>query len=281
MNKLIYIFPILLLLMFACDNIEAPYTEDNTNINPTDTVVKKILLEDFTGHQCPNCPEAAEIAHQLQNLYPGQIMLVTVHAGYFAQMVSPNYLIDFTCAEGDALDTYFNVSTVGNPNGLINRKEYSGSRIIGPDDWPSKIAELLATEPDADINLTRTYTEVSKTIDLNIDVEFFTDFSNDIMLSAYLTEDSIIAYQKNNDPTVGTTPEITDYTHMHILRGSMNGTWGETLSAGGATAGNAYQKNLNYSITSSTWIPKNMHIVVFIYDATTLEVIQSEKISVN
>ncbi|MBN2727608.1 MAG: Omp28-related outer membrane protein [Bacteroidales bacterium] len=277
-KKLLYIIPILILAFSACDYIDEPYTEGNGTVNPTDTVKRKILLEDFTGHQCPNCPAAAVVAHQLEALYPGQIQIVTIHAGFFSQMVSPNYLIDFTCTEGVALDTYFGVSTIGNPNGLVNRKEYSGSRVIGPNDWPSKVAEFLAMEPDADINLGCSYNDGSGAIDLTVDVDFFSDFSNDIMICAFLTEDSIIAYQKNNDPAVGTTPEIANYTHMHVLRGSMNGTWGDTLTTGGVSANDSYQKTINYSISTGTWDTEHMHIVVFIYDATTLEVIQSEEI---
>ena len=277
-KKLLYIIPVIILAFAACDYIDEPYVEGNGTVTPTDTVIKKVLLEDFTGHQCPNCPAAAEVAHQLQQLYPGQIQIVTVHAGFFANMVSPNYLIDFTTAEGDALDSYFGVSSIGNPNGLINRKDFSGSTVIGPDDWASKIAELLSLEPDADINLIKTFNEGSGAINLTVNVDFFTDFNNDIMVCAYLSEDSIIAYQKNNDHEVGTTPEIPDYVHMHVLRGSMNGTWGDTLVAGGVSASDFASKSLNYTISTGTWDTDHMHIVVFIYDATTLEVIQSEEI---
>lgn len=266
------------LIATSCDYIDAPYTEGSGPINPTDTIVRKILLEDFTGHQCPNCPSAAVIAHQLMELYPGKIMLVTVHAGYFADLSMPNYMTDFRCTESTALDNFFGVSTVGNPNGLINRKDFAGSRVIGPDDWSTKIAELLAIAPDAYIELGRTFNTGTSEIDLNVDVDFYNDFNNPIMVSAYLTEDSIVDYQKNNNPAVGTTPEIADYVHMHVLRGSMNGTWGDTLSASGAVNGGNYSKNLNYTITNATWNKDHMHIVVFVYDATTLEVIQAEEI---
>jgi len=265
-------------IIAGCDVVEPPYTDGTGPINPTDTVVRKVLLEDFTGHQCPNCPGAAVIAHELMELYPGRIILVTVHAGYFAGLAMPNYMTDFRCTESEALNTFFGVDLVGNPNGLVNRKEYSGSYIVGPDDWSTKIGEFLSMEPDADINLTRTYNSGTSTIDLTANVDFFSDFSNPILISAYLTEDSIVDYQKNNNTAIGTTPDIADYNHMHVLRGSMNGTWGDTLSAAGATQGSQHTKALSYTITNGTWIKERMHIVVFIYDATTLEVIQAEEI---
>lgn len=266
------------IVLSSCDVIEPPYTEENGTVNPSDTIFRKILLEDFTGHQCPNCPSAAVIAHQLMELYPGKIMLVTVHAGYFADLSSPNYMTDFRCTEGTALDNYFGVSSVGNPNGLINRKDFGGSRVVGPDDWSTKIADLLMLAPDANIELSRTFNTGTSELSLNIDVDFYNEFTNPIMVSAYLTEDSIVDYQKNNNPAVGATPEIPDYVHMHVLRGSVNGTWGDTLSATGVVNGGNYSKSLNYTISNGTWDKDQMRIVVFVYDAATLEVIQAEEI---
>jgi len=51
-----------ILIITSCDIVEGPYLTDET-INPIDTTtntyVKKVLVEDFTGHKCPNCPDAA------------------------------------------------------------------------------------------------------------------------------------------------------------------------------------------------------------------------------
>lgn len=272
------IIVVLSFIIVSCDVIEPPFTQNGSGTTPTDTVKRKILLEDYTGHLCPNCPGAAIIAHQLMDLYPGQITLITIHAGYFAKLVSPNYMTDFKCTTGNDLNTFFGVDLIGNPNGTINRKEFNGSKIIGPDDWPSKISELLTLAPEADINITKNFNNNTSTIELTANVDFFNDFQNTIMISAYLTEDSIIDYQKNNDPLVGAVPEIADYVHMHVLRAALNDTWGDTLSANGAIAGAKYSKTISYTITNSNWNKNQMHIVVFIYDAESLEVIQSEEI---
>jgi len=272
------IFAISALAFVSCDVVEPPYTEGGPGPDSTDTVKRKILLEDYTGHQCPNCPGAAVIAHELMEMYPGQISLVTIHAGTFANLASPNYMTDFRCTTGNELDNFFGVSSVGNPNGTINRKEFSGSRIVGPDDWATKIAELLLLPPDADISVSRTFNSGTSAIDLTANVDFLNEFTNPIMISAYLTEDSIVDYQRNNDALVGPTPDIANYVHMHVLRGSMNGTWGDTLSSTGVTSGTQLSKDISYTISNGTWNKDHMHIVVFIYDAVTLEVIQSEEI---
>ncbi len=270
------------MLAISCDVVEPPYVEGNPNPNPTDTVVKKILLEDFTGHLCPNCPSAAVIAHQLQALYPGRIVMTAVHSGYFAGFESPDFMYDFTCTTGDELHSAFNITN--NPIGAINRLNTGTNndvQLLEKDEWGTLVESLLLLEPDADINLnSKNYNSGTRLLEIDVKIDFFTDITDPVYISAYLTEDNIIKPQKNSDPTVGTTPEIDDYDHMHVLRGSMNGTWGEELTTT-ATSGSSIDKTISYTLPASDWDVNNMHIVVFIYNQTSGEVIQSEEIKLN
>jgi len=278
MKKLFNIYLILVVVIFAaCDIIEPPYTDGDGPTPIDDTVVRKVILEEYTGHLCINCPTAAVKAHELKALYGDKMILMTIHAGYYAGFSSPNYMTDYTTSVGDDLDNFF-MASAAVPCGLVNRKEFSGSYILQSSSWGSKIAELLATNPDADINIIRTFNSGTSTVDLNTRVDFFSEISNPIMISAYLTEDSIIDYQKNNNSAVGTTPDITNYNHMHILRGPLNGTWGDTLSATGAMPGNQIITTISGAVTNSAWDKEHMHVVVFIYDAVTFEMIQAEEI---
>ena len=94
MNKLL---PISLILMVftivvfqqSCDIAEEPYlvpvdTLGNGPGGPSDGI-RKILLEDYTGHKCPNCPEAAVEAHNLKLAYGDSLVIMAVHAGVFAE----------------------------------------------------------------------------------------------------------------------------------------------------------------------------------------------------
>lgn len=285
MKKFSNRFLMLLVVAFLtvrCDVVDAPYVEGNPDPDPTDTVVKKIMLEDFTGHLCPNCPSAAVIAHELQALYPDRIVMTAVHAGYFADFESPDFMYDFTCTTGDELHTAFSITN--NPIGVINRLNTGTNnevQLYEKDQWSTIISNLLLLEPDADINLnSKSYNSGTRLLDIDVKIEFITDIADPVYITAYLTEDNIVKPQKNSDPTVGTTPEIDDYDHMHVLRGSMNGTWGEELTTT-ASSGSSIDKTISYTLPASDWNVDNMHIVVFIYNQTTGEVIQTEEIKLN
>ena len=66
----------------SCDIIEAPYTEgniiDTVLCPPQDFVantthIRKVLVEDYTGHRCGECPQAAEIASSLIATYDNRL----------------------------------------------------------------------------------------------------------------------------------------------------------------------------------------------------------------
>ena len=81
--------PIMLFLMAflgACDTIEQDDFMQGGNSGGVDstTIIKKVLIEDFTGFRCKNCPEAATELHAIEGLYEGKIVGIGIHVGYFA-----------------------------------------------------------------------------------------------------------------------------------------------------------------------------------------------------
>lgn len=95
MKKILSLIFLVIIALAGCDKVEPPYTQQNTNTDTTiNNNVKRVLIEEFTGHLCPNCPEASHIAENLQQLYPGKITIIAIHSGNFANLVSPNYMTD-------------------------------------------------------------------------------------------------------------------------------------------------------------------------------------------
>ena len=75
MKKYITLLSIIITIS-ACDKIEGPYIiNSDSYVNPD----KKVLVEDFTGHLCPNCPDAARELEAIHDIYPGQIISMAIH----------------------------------------------------------------------------------------------------------------------------------------------------------------------------------------------------------
>ncbi|MFW6019944.1 MAG: hypothetical protein ACOCPM_05120, partial [Bacteroidales bacterium] len=63
----------------SCDQIDPPYKENITFENK-DTV-RNVVLEEFTGHLCVNCPSAGAIIHDMKDTYGENLIVISVHAG--------------------------------------------------------------------------------------------------------------------------------------------------------------------------------------------------------
>ena len=72
------------LFFTACDIVEPPFAETSTTgpTGPVSGAVRKVLLEDFTGHKCGNCPRAGEAADALKLAYGDQLIVYAAHVGF-------------------------------------------------------------------------------------------------------------------------------------------------------------------------------------------------------
>jgi hypothetical protein len=273
MKKISRILALLALSAFmipSCDIIEEPYLVPVSGGNGPgpDEKVRKVLLEDYTGQKCPNCPEAAEIAHTLKTEYGEKLILLTIHAGYYA-VPEGDFTADFRTVEGTELNTFFEISA--NPLGMVNRTEYLGNRILLIGDWESAVDIQIELEAEAAITITNTYTAGTRKLDCLLETEFLETMDGTYNICAFITESSIISPQQTEQNV------DTNYVHNHVLRTSMNGTWGDAVGEDGQAVAETKLTN-SYSYTlHSGWNADNCTVVAFVYNTATNEVVQTEE----
>jgi hypothetical protein len=288
MKKLFPFLFIVTVLFQACDKIEMPYREpgtapaggggtstevDSTVVEETGAVtkVRKVLIEDYTGHKCGNCPAAALKLEEIQTANPNQVVGIAVHAGSFAHVATPNYTTDFATPTGDEWDTFFGISNAGNPNGMVNRKDYpSPQHIKQHNTWSTEVATALAVAPDAWLHIRNTYFKNSRTLKTHVTNEYLTAQNGTYKISAVIVESGIVDYQKDYSQTPA---DIPNYTFNHLLRASLNGSWGDTLASGAIVVGATQTKDYQFTLPA-TWKEANCKVVTFIYNAATYEVMQ-------
>lgn len=273
-NKIIIAF-LATLWLIGCDVIDKPFEESNVVINDTTKIYKKILLEDYTGFTCPNCPKAAEVIHELMKDYSESLIPIAVHSGYFAKPKSgtaPSFKYDFRTDVGDEWDKTFENSAAGNPNGLINR--LNNHKIYTYGEWASVIAENLNKLADFKLTINANLNEASNAIVANIEIKALSNLENQYKLSVILIQDSIVDYQQNGN--------VIDsiYQHNHVLRASFNGSWGEEVISSSIKKDDILNKQ--YSLTVKTdskhpWKKPYLKVIAFIYDAKTYEIMQAEE----
>jgi len=271
---------VLIAFLTSCDIVEEPYLKENTGGGGGGDNVQKVLLEDYTGHDCVNCPSAAVEAEDLQEIYGDQLIVIAVHAGWFARPIpaEPSLDVYYGTPAGETWLTFFNA--IANPVGLVNRTQSSpGNYLVEVGEWGSTIDAQVNKEPEAEMTIENLFNNDTKKLETKVTTQFFNSQTDAFNLLVCVTQDSIINGQKNNDESVGETPLIEDYVFMHMLRGSLNGDWGELLSEDPIEGGTDYDKT--YSVTfPDEWIPKNCHVVAFVYNEETKTIVQVEEAAV-
>ena len=119
MRKAIYIIGIAL-LMAACSHIaeDEQLIEVAVDDMPTNEIMRNVLLEDFTGQKCANCPKGTEIIEQLTDSLGDALVAVGIHCGPLG--VHPTAkAIGLATDLGDAYYNYWKLEF--QPVGLVNR----------------------------------------------------------------------------------------------------------------------------------------------------------------
>ena len=291
-------------LAYACDKVEAPYVVFDNNNGATITyfgadsvqinnklfvfntvaqpVFKKVLMEEFTGHACGNCPTAGVYLNQtLQPQYGDSLVVISIHAGSFAEPTSslPNqpagsFQSDHRCQTGNDWFAKFNVSFF--PSGMVDQKGYPSSHLKPYASWNANIQNRLALSPLYQISMQTAYDSVSRSASVAVQTKSLTSANDTLKLQVVLTEDSIIDWQE----WYGHTPEyVPDFAHRHLLRGALNNSIGEVIYNGTIVSGDKCLRGYSYTLKPS-WNAGHCHAVAFIADALTEEVLQVEEIKI-
>ena len=232
---------------------------------------RNVLLEEFTGQMCPNCPEGAREAHRLQESYPGMV-IVSIHAGAFA--AGSAYVTEAGNAYWEKF--YSDGNSVGYPAAMVNR---SGNVSTGyQQQWASWVASAVQLPAYYELFLAATYNDADRSLTVASSVSkstIQTDEATKLLL--LLTEDGIIDIQLSG------TQVITDYEHNHVLRGAIGDQdaepnyWGVDVTIGYPDATEAVSQPY---VLDEAWVAENMHVVGILYDAATYEVLQVEEVPV-
>ena len=272
----------------SCEKIDEPLKVVDHKIypdNPDDTLffkdsisttMRQVLLEEFTGHLCVNCPEASIMAHEMAASSDHRLIIYSVHAGNFATpQPTTVFKADFTNPVGNRLNLDFGIWAY--PSAMIDRMPYQGSYTTLKEGWETMVNTEMAKPNLANLKIVSTWFPKLNTLKVAVETEFISEPAGQYKLAVYLVEDSIVAPQRNNNPTIG-GDTLMNYVHHNVLRDAINGTYGEYLAEStGLVSGEIYSKRYNY-VVNPDWNIRHCHLIAYLgkYDATynLIEIIQ-------
>lgn len=236
--------------------------ENDNNIEKPERVV---LLENYTGIRCVNSPNANDLAIELKEQYPDNLVVLNIHAGSLSSP-QPGNFPDFLTEEGTEWYTRFGF--IVNPVGTINRKLNGGNYAFQATEWADAVATVLQEEAQVDMILDIDFNNNSRELDVTVKSKFFTELPDTYNLVVCIVEDSIVGKQLING--VGL---VEDYVHRHVFRTTMNGTWGEEINDGFIDLYDEFVKSYRTTL-SNVYNADQCYIVAYIANNETKEILQ-------
>ena len=249
------------LIMTSCDDV--PVDERLTYVEPPE-VGRAVLIEDYTGQYCVNCPRATqEIERLIEQYGDTTVIAVAIHSGPFSKqkgVASPLYT--------EVGDLYFNQWGLSSqPVGLVDRL-YS-SMPFAYTDWGAGVNYEIGFKAPVSFVTTTSLNSFSQQLAIVVQTIGLDEERVSGKLQVWLVEDSIDSFQYMPD---GSMQE--HYNHMHVLRACVNGPWGEDVSVAHGEVDIKY-----YNLTMDpAWVPKHCALVTFVYDDQGVKQVAKKKL---
>ena len=227
-----------LFLLSACDYITNPLlhksggtVNTSTSVSASDSTgnIKNIMIEDYTGLWCENCPFAAYRLDTIIHQYaPGRIVPLSVNYGYYATPTSPlpapYNKYNYTSAVGDVYGNLFVTSSGSFPCGFINRVGAITLNSSVYSVWCSLVAAAASDTCFVKLKLSTQFDTISRNLSVTATTTFMKALSGSYNLVILLTEDSMIGPQN-----IGGVLSL-NYPHRFVLHDAINSIWGDSLS---------------------------------------------------
>lgn len=230
----------------ACSNIEE--NDRLIYVKPAE-VARCVLIEDFTGQRCVNCPNATEEIEKIKSEYgDSNVVAVGIHSGPLG-FAGNAKVVGLLTETGNEYYNWWGIDS--QPKGVVNRVGLASDYTA----WSSLVySEIQKTTP-VSITLENSYDEASGKATINASIFSSEDIAGKLQL--WVVEDSIVTLQMMPDGSGN-----SNYVHNHVFRAAVNGTWGEDISiADGSTFKKQYELSLDES-----WKAANVSIIAFVCD---------------
>jgi hypothetical protein len=256
-----------------------PGLKDTTYLEsaPENRQNRVVLLEEFTGVRCVNCPRAHTTISALQSLYPGRVAAVGIHTGFYS-VPYVGQAEDLTLPEGNNIESLLG-NAQGYPSGSVNRRLFSGESVIIISDqkWSNYVSMEKDVLPAANVTLSRSWLEGDASVVVDCRVRLNDTSLTPLYLTVYLVENNITGFQLNPSP-VGLD---SAYVHKHVARKLLTPFNGLALQAPSFPVGRVFERSFVLNWLPS-WRREQCEIIAAVHrGGNSWEVLQSARLLID
>jgi hypothetical protein len=244
-----------------------PKAKDTSYMAATEAPQQRVVvMEEFTGVTCTNCPAGHNIIKTLETANPDRIAAIGIQIYNFSQgnpvdepIVKTQHDNRTQAGTQISNDVFGTVSAM--PTAGIDRTVVNGTMLIDTRGWAGTVNTRLAQPTSANVAITSTYNAGSRQALITVHVAYTSAVSKAQNLTVALVENDITDAQEG----VGPTGFEQNYVHQHVLRDVLTAPTGSTILNDKSIKqpGQVYERTFVYNVNAD-WKPENCEIVAFV-----------------
>lgn len=217
-------------------------------------VGRAILIEDFTGQRCINCPTGTEIINGIVDTYgEDNVIAVGIHSGPLG-FAGNSKTVGLMTDTGNEYYTHWDKENkMGQPWVIFNRKTSPDSHY---NNWAAMVGTIISEKANLSVKIANAYDADKRTLTTTVEADGVNGTVNG-KLQVWIVEDGVPALQMMPDGSAN-----KEYIHNHVFRAAVNGTWGEDVTV---KEGETTKKQYQY-VLPEAWNADNIAIVAFVYN---------------
>lgn len=217
-------------------------------------VGRAILIEDFTGQRCINCPTGTEIINGIVDTYgEDNVIAVGIHSGPLGFAGNSKTVGLMTDTGNEYYTRWDKENKMGQPWVVFNRKTSPDSHY---NNWAAMVGTIISEKANLSVKIANAYDAATRTLTTTVGADGVNGTVNG-KLQVWIVEDGVKALQMMPDGKSN-----KEYIHNHVFRAAVNGTWGEDVTV---KEGETTTKQYQY-VLPEAWNADNIAIVAFVYN---------------
>lgn len=236
---------------------------------------KNVLIEDFTGIRCINCPNAQQELMTIITANTSRVIGISHHSLLQDEAFSTTR-VSITSGISQKLEDLL-VYPGFKPNGAIDRANLlpGTSLCYGYLDWANLVDIRKTIAAPVNITMDKNFSATSGDLTIDVKMHYTQDENTPNKLTVFIVEDSIVTAQLLPNNTID-----DNYVHNHVLRLAISDTLGDRLNhdlKAGTTVRHVYQNN----ISNKGLEYRHLKVIAFVHRfVNSKEILQVKEIKI-
>ncbi len=263
--------------------VDSFYTLTSSQITSLTTDAHNVLVEEFTGQTCSNCPSAHTTLEGISAANKGRINIIGLYLFGIPQANPPaGYTYDLRDSDATQIGNKVYGGVAALPSGGVDRMQTStGAIITDRSTWADNISTQLTKTDSVNLTLQSSYNATTMMAKISATVTYTNPMSAKQNLTVVIVEDSMVdlqefppgAYPGGFDP---------NYIFTNVCRGIVSAVpFGDPVldTVAVKAKGRAVKRTFNYKLKTTIPAIKPAHcrVIAFINSTsgTDLHILQS------